>query len=119
MHSTWKCAAECWWKGNSMIWKPFFFLLLAPLSGAMDGANADLNEHYKLALPQAVRFEAVSGAPYVRGYGADGNLVGWAAISTDVTDIKGYSGKPIHVMVAITPDKFFIAIMVLNNPAGL
>lgn len=52
-------------------------------------------------LPGAVRFERPKGKPYAAGYDADGELVGWVVLSNDVTDIKGYSGKPLSTLVGL------------------
>ena len=52
-------------------------------------------------LPGAQTFEPVEGKPYARGLSADGELVGWIVLSTDVVDIKGYSGKPMVTLVAL------------------
>ncbi len=52
-------------------------------------------------LPGAARFEPVEGKPYAAGYGGDDQLLGWVALSTDITDIKGYSGKPIVTLVGL------------------
>lgn len=57
-------------------------------------------------LPGATRFERPeqSHAPFRVGYDAVGNVVGWVALSTDVVDIKAYSGKPVVTLVGLTPD---------------
>jgi NosR/NirI family transcriptional regulator, nitrous oxide reductase regulator len=52
-------------------------------------------------LPGAVAFEPVEGQPFVRGTDAAGETVGWVALSTEVTDIKGYSGKPMITVVGL------------------
>lgn len=56
------------------------------------------------ALPDAARFEAVEGKPYVVGLDAAGEPVGWVVLSTSVVDIKGYSGKPMATLVGLGTD---------------
>ncbi len=55
-------------------------------------------------LPQASTFRAVEGAPHWEGLDADGEPVGWIALSTDFVDLKAYSGKPLVTLVALAPD---------------
>jgi len=52
-------------------------------------------------LPNAVRFERLAEKPYTAGYDADDVLVGWVALSSEITDIKGYSGKPMITLVGL------------------
>jgi len=54
-------------------------------------------------LPSAVRFERPEGKPYVQGFDAQGQPVGWVVLSSDVVDIKGYSGKPVSTVVGLDP----------------
>ncbi len=56
----------------------------------------------KGVLPGAVRFELVSKPfPYAIGYDSGNRVVGWVALSTDVVDIDGYSGKPLVTLVGL------------------
>lgn len=55
-------------------------------------------------LPGAVRFEDVPDALHVQGLDAEGEVVGWLAISTDFVDIKAYSGKPMETLVGLTSE---------------
>lgn len=52
-------------------------------------------------LPGAVRFERPHGKPYAAGYDAEGQRVGWVVLSNDVTDVKGYSGKPMSTLLGM------------------
>ncbi|MCP4804297.1 MAG: 4Fe-4S binding protein [Proteobacteria bacterium] len=52
-------------------------------------------------LPGAVRFDGVEGKPYAAGYDAADAVVGWVVLSTDVTDVKAYSGKPVITLVGL------------------
>lgn len=56
----------------------------------------------KGVLPGAVRFEPVSKPfSYAIGYDSANQIVGWVALSTDVVDIDGYSGKPLVTLVGL------------------
>jgi len=55
-------------------------------------------------LPGAARFETGKDVPYVTGYDGAGNVVGWVVRSTDVVDIKAYSGKPLVTLIGLSPD---------------
>ena len=52
-------------------------------------------------LPGATRFERLDGKPYATGFNDNGKLVGWVVLSTDVTDMVGYSGKPLSTIVGL------------------
>jgi NosR/NirI family nitrous oxide reductase transcriptional regulator len=67
----------------------------APLDCATDPCAA--------VLPGAARFEAVEGKPYFAGLDAAGQPAGWVALSTDLVDIPGYSGKAMHTVVGVDP----------------
>lgn len=58
----------------------------------------------RLAMPDASRFEPVPGAKYWLGLDAENEVVGWVALSTDMVDIKAYSGKPLVTLVGIDPE---------------
>lgn len=46
----------------------------------------------------------------------DGQIVGYAYITSDFVGTTGYSGKPIHVMVAVSPDgKLMAAVLVAHS----
>src|SRR5690554_120799 len=70
-------------------------------------------------LPGAARFERVEGsggaAPFRVGYDAQGEIVGWVALSTDVVDIKAYSGKPLVTLVGLTPDGVIAGARVVHH----
>ncbi|MFW6053415.1 MAG: FMN-binding protein, partial [Persicimonas sp.] len=55
-------------------------------------------------LPDAVRFEAVEDAAYQVGYDGDDEQVGWVILSTDVVDIRAYSGQPMVTLVGLDTD---------------
>ncbi len=55
-------------------------------------------------LPGAVRFERPQDKPYAVGFDANDERVGWVVSSDDITSIKGYSGKPLHTLVGLSPD---------------
>ncbi|MHA1567591.1 MAG: FMN-binding protein, partial [Alphaproteobacteria bacterium] len=56
--------------------------------------------------------EDITVAPILR----DGQTVGYAYITSDFVGTTGYSGKPIHVMVAVDPDgKLITAELVAHS----
>jgi NosR/NirI family transcriptional regulator, nitrous oxide reductase regulator len=57
-----------------------------------------------LVLPGATTFAPVEGRPYQVGLDARGETVGWVALSDDLTDVKGYSGKPLSTVVGLSTD---------------
>jgi NosR/NirI family nitrous oxide reductase transcriptional regulator len=52
-------------------------------------------------LPKAASFVPVQGRPWAQGLDAAGAPVGWVTLSTEVVDIKGYSGKPLVTLVGL------------------
>ncbi len=66
-------------------------------------------------LPDATRFEPIEGKPYVAGFDNDGTLVGWVARSTDIVDIKGYSGQPMSTVVGLSADGLITGGRVVNH----
>lgn len=89
-------------------------------------------------LPGGETFEAVEGRPYFAGYAVvredderedddddhaddhdddhDGRrLVGWVVLSTDVVDIKAYSGKPLVTLVGLDPDGTIVGARVVHH----
>ncbi|MCA9599483.1 MAG: 4Fe-4S binding protein [Myxococcales bacterium] len=97
---------------NRGVWSTLFVLaavlcaLLPARAAAETTGNIELDcskLDCKGVLPGAVRFDVVKGARYRRGVDAAGKEVGWVVLSTDVVDIKGYSGKPLVTLVGLTP----------------
>ncbi len=82
-----------------------------PAPDHLDCAKLDC----KVALPQAERFEQPEGKPYAIGYDAQGEVVGWVALSTDLVDIKAYSGKPLVTLVGLRPDGSIAAARVIHH----
>lgn len=66
-------------------------------------------------LPGAAKFERVPHKPYWMGLDADGDVVGWVALSTDVVDIKAYSGEPLVTLVGLLPDGVISGAEVLEH----
>jgi NosR/NirI family nitrous oxide reductase transcriptional regulator len=53
-------------------------------------------------VPGAVRFDEPRGMPPVAAaLGGDGDVVGYAYLTSDVVNTAGYSGKPIHTLVGL------------------
>lgn len=67
-------------------------------------------------LPLATRFSHRKGEPpFVEGYDDRDNLVGYVMLSTDITDIPAYSGKPIINLIGIHTGGFFTGIKILKH----
>lgn len=66
-------------------------------------------------LPGVERFEDVAGAPYKVGKDAKGEVVGWVVMSTDVVDIKAYSGKPMVTLVGLQKDGTIAGARVVHH----
>ncbi len=89
------------------------------------GAKAAEGGVYKLdcskldckgVLPGAVRFDKPkTQAKYRVGYDAAGKLVGWVVLSTDVVDVKAYSGKPLVTLVGLTPKGVISGAKVIHH----
>jgi len=66
-------------------------------------------------LPGATRFRAVEGAPYQEALDADGEVIGWLVLSTDLVDIKAYSGNPLVTLVGLSPDGIITGARVIQH----
>jgi NosR/NirI family transcriptional regulator, nitrous oxide reductase regulator len=55
-------------------------------------------------LPGATQFEPIEGKPYLEGFDPAGLRLGWVGLSSDLVDISGYSGKPLHTLVGLDKD---------------
>ncbi|MBP9048109.1 MAG: 4Fe-4S binding protein, partial [Tabrizicola sp.] len=93
------------------------FALLLPLPAAAESVLQTL-------LPKVTPTELVAGAegfgpiredapavPILKG----GETVGWAFITSDFVSTTGYSGKPIHTMVAVDKDAKIIGVKLLKH----
>jgi NosR/NirI family nitrous oxide reductase transcriptional regulator len=76
------------------------FLSDVPAATLVDGADAYGPMHSDLPV-----------APVLRG----GETVGWAFITSDFVGTTGYSGKPIHVMVAVGLDAKLIGVKLVKH----
>jgi NosR/NirI family nitrous oxide reductase transcriptional regulator len=66
-------------------------------------------------LPEAVRFEPALPAKYWIGLDAAGEVAGWVGLSTDIVDIKAYSGKPLVTLVGIDPSATITGARVISH----
>lgn len=69
----------------------------------------------RAVLPTAQRFEPVEGRPYLQGLDADGDVVGWVAQSSDLVDIKAYSGKPLITLIGLGTDGTIVGAKLLHH----
>jgi NosR/NirI family transcriptional regulator, nitrous oxide reductase regulator len=70
--------------------------------------------------PGAVRFsERMGQPPYVEAYGAaqggKAALLGYVMLSTDITDIPAYSGKPVVTLIGMDRQGRYVGIKVLKH----
>jgi NosR/NirI family nitrous oxide reductase transcriptional regulator len=69
-------------------------------------------------LPQAQTFEPLkhpSNRAYAQGRNAAGEVVGWVALSTEVLDVRAYSGKPLITLFAIDTQGVITGAQVLHH----
>ena len=67
-------------------------------------------------LPGATRFSERKGHPsYVEGFDERDRLVGYVMLSTDITDIPAYSGKPIITLIGMDTEGLFTGIRILKH----
>jgi len=66
--------------------------------------------------PDAQRFSQRKGQPpYVEAYGAEGALLGYVMLSTDITDTPAYSGKPVVTLIGMDKEGRFVGLKVLKH----
>ncbi len=53
----------------------------------------------------------VAVAPVLKG----GETIGWVFVTSDFVGTTGYSGKPIHTMVAVDPDAKVIGVALVKH----
>ncbi len=66
-------------------------------------------------LPGATAFAPVDGVPALVGTNAAGETVGWIARSTDLVDIKAYSGKPLVTLVGLDGGGVIVGARVIHH----
>ncbi len=106
-------------------------LALLPLLALADTYEAELppglsTAHDMCALvrcadvfPGATHFSPRKGQPpYVEAYDNDGahrQLLGYVMLSTDITDIPAYSGKPVITLIGMDTEGRFVGVKVLKH----
>ena len=83
----------------------------SPEPGALDCAAIDCRS----VLPAATTFEPLPEARYWIGLDDAGEVVGWVALSTDIVDVKAYSGKPLVTLVGIDPSATITGARVISH----
>ena len=66
-------------------------------------------------LPGATQFEPVEGKPYLAGLDPEELRLGWVGLSSDLVDIKGYSGKPLHTLIGLDEEGFITGGRVIHH----
>jgi NosR/NirI family nitrous oxide reductase transcriptional regulator len=96
-------------------------LLVAMLLALPAVAQTPLLPQFLAEVPAASLVEGADGygaihadlpvAPILRR----GEAIGWAYVTSDFVGTTGYSGKPIHVMVAIGPDAVLMGVKLVKH----
>lgn len=89
----------------------------ARLSGEIDTAP-DLCAHAPCTevFPGAAAFSERKGSPfYVEARDAEGKLLGYVMLSTDITDIPAYSGKPVVTLIGMDIAGRFVGARILKH----
>ncbi len=81
---------------------------------ARDGGLDCVRDPCSSVMPAADSFEAVEGKPYLEGLSGD-DLVGWVVLSTDLVDIKGYSGQPLSTLIGLNTEGVITGARVLHH----
>lgn len=66
-------------------------------------------------MPEAAAFRPVEGAPYQEALGPDGDVIGWLVLSTDLVDVKAYSGKPLVTLVGLDTEGVITGARVVHH----
>jgi NosR/NirI family nitrous oxide reductase transcriptional regulator len=66
-------------------------------------------------MPAAARFRPVEGAAHWEALDEDGAVVGWLVLSTDLVDLKAYSGKPMVTVVGLGSDGIISGARVVHH----
>jgi NosR/NirI family nitrous oxide reductase transcriptional regulator len=66
-------------------------------------------------MPGASRFVPAEGSQHWLGLDADGDVVGWLALSTDFVDIMAYSSKPLVTLVGLDPEGLITGARVVHH----
>ena len=103
---------------QSVFYLLFILLMLVsyrPLLAA-DGTEAiPLNTSIKAIFPKATRFgDPEQNPPVVPVYQLN-ELLGYAFKSTDLSDLPGFSGDPIHLLIGIDTRGQFVGVQVLSH----
>jgi len=95
-------------------------VLLAIVSLPSAGAESRLGEFLGRIDPSdlvagADRFGAPEGTPPLAPIFRGGELLGFAYLNSDIVDATGYSGKPIHILVALDPGGTLIGARLMEH----
>ncbi len=91
--------------------------MLAPLPAAAQTVLADLlpDQIASDLVPGAESFgpirDDVAAAPVLKG----GETIAWAFVTSDFVGTTGYSGKPIHTLIAVDPDAKIAGVRLVKH----
>lgn len=88
-------------------------------SFAFGNANITLknsSKYYRYALKGATTFKygAIKGTPVVYGYNSKGKFAGYIFLSTNLVNIKSYSGKPLISLISINKKGMIKGVRVIH-----
>ncbi|WP_282610943.1 NosR/NirI family protein [Pelagibius sp. Alg239-R121] len=98
----------------------FAALLLAESAGATAAGQAEVSRFLPTLepdtlLPGATAFGTLRNDVPVVPILKDGDTAGWAFLTSDFVGTTGYSGKPIHVVVAVSPDAVVTGVRLVEH----
>ena len=99
----------------------FFLLVLAALAPLGRAGAAELPRFLESLNPADLLSDATAFGrlddelPVAPLLGADGETLAWAFLTSDFVGTTGYSGKPIHVVAAISPDAVLTGVQLVEH----
>ncbi|RZD15450.1 MAG: 4Fe-4S binding protein [Candidatus Acidulodesulfobacterium ferriphilum] len=112
-------------KPNKVIHIFLFFIISFVISfilnssfvfGKTDITLKDSSKYYGYALKGAAAFKYgnIKGTPVIYGYDKKGKFLGYIFLSTDLVDIKSYSGKPLISLISIDKKGIIKGVRVIH-----
>lgn len=90
-------------------------VLYRPLLAADEAEVVPLNTSIKAIFPKATRFGTPEQNPPVVPVYQLNELLGYAFQSTDLSNLSGFSGEPINLLIGINTHGKFVGVQVLNH----
>jgi NosR/NirI family nitrous oxide reductase transcriptional regulator len=119
--SKWLTGTDAGWGGLAgRAWRAFALGVLLLIGGVLPAAAARLGEFLPRIeaaqiFPGADRLGPPEGEPPLAPAYAGDRLLGYVYLNSDVTDSTGYSGKPIHILVALDTDGVIRGVRLVDH----